>query len=117
MRTHGRRILIGTLALVAALTAVVGTAVLLSADPDLERCRLAEQSVWFTPLVAASVIGGATLVLLSQRRSRDDASAARGTAPCSACGRELLGEWRMCPYCGAMPGRTDRTRAPGRDQH
>ena len=81
---------------------VLGTVILLSVDPCVVRCAFTEPFGWLTPLVAASVLGGATFVLLGQRRPRSTAASVSGLTPCGSCGRGLLGEWRMCPYCGEV---------------
>jgi predicted RNA-binding Zn-ribbon protein involved in translation (DUF1610 family) len=96
----------------AIVVAVAGTAVLMAADPCLVRCNLLDRFGWLTPLVTASVLGGATFALLGQRRPNGSGSLMAGVHECLACGRELLGEWRMCPYCGEM---TDVRRSPHRD--
>ncbi|MDO8880079.1 MAG: hypothetical protein Q7W44_04670 [Coriobacteriia bacterium] len=100
MSQRRRTVFIG-IGVAAIIVAVSGTAILLAIDPGHVRCALTEQFGWITPLVAASVLGGAMFVLLGQRSSKSD-TAASEVAPCLACGRELLGEWRMCPYCGSM---------------
>ncbi|MDZ4166817.1 MAG: hypothetical protein U1E08_03885 [Coriobacteriia bacterium] len=100
MSQRRRTVFIG-IGVAAIIVAVSGTAILLAIDPGLVRCALTEQFGWVTPLVAASVLGGAMFVLLGQRSSKSD-TAVSDVASCLACGRELLGEWRMCPYCGSM---------------
>jgi predicted RNA-binding Zn-ribbon protein involved in translation (DUF1610 family) len=87
---------------VAAAISLAGTAMLLSADPHIVRCSLTDHLGWLSPLVVASVLGGVAIALLTQRRSSEHDDESAPTVPCTSCGRQLLGQWRMCPYCGEL---------------
>jgi hypothetical protein len=96
-----RRMIVMGVGVLVTVVAISGTAILMAVDPGLLHCALTDRFWWVTPFVAASVLGGTMFVLLGQRRPKSD-TAASDVTPCSTCERELLGEWRMCPYCGAM---------------
>jgi ribosomal protein L32 len=66
---------------------------------------------WGIAAVATLVIVGVSWILLSQRRTDDSGKVPFVHAPCSTCGHEVLGQWRMCPYCGAMIRRNRSPRA------
>lgn len=103
---------------VATLLAVVGVALIFHADAQVVGSVVARPLSWMPPLVVAAVITAVSWILLSQRRPpyQDDQSFTR--ARCSSCEREVLGRWRMCPYCGAMlKASTTRTMAGSRTDH
>ena len=84
---------------------IAGTVALLSGESQLARTGLLGSSAWVSPLVAMTVLGGAMLVLLVQPRSTRRGGDTTDVVPCASCGRDLLGEWRMCPYCGERVAR------------
>lgn len=51
------------------------------------------------PVVSLLLIVGVTWYLLT--RGPDDAGSAQSYVQCSVCGRSVLREWRLCPYCGS----------------
>jgi zinc-ribbon domain len=58
---------------------------------------------WIVPLGSLFVIVGVTWLLLSQAPSDDGADATPyDSATCPSCGRLVMVDWRLCPYCGAM---------------
>lgn len=64
---------------------------------------------WTIPLLAAVVLGAVAWTLSVQPRQQESGEEPHLRArPCSACGKTVMGEWRLCPYCGrmldAMPG-------------
>jgi hypothetical protein len=58
---------------------------------------------WIVPLGSLFVIVGVTWLLLSQAPA-DDGTAATlyDSMACPSCGRLVMVDWRLCPYCGAM---------------
>lgn len=42
-----------------------------------------------------------TRVLLGVDRSHDDEQSGFVSSSCPRCGHEILGRWRLCPYCGS----------------
>lgn len=111
MMTPQRRALIMTVGVLVAAVGLVGTVVLMSVEPDGHARGALDGLGWLTPVVVASVLGGATLALLGHRRPTRHKDDGGVVVPCGSCQRELLGEWRMCPYCGSVV--SDR-RARGR---
>lgn len=101
MKNVGRLIVTGVVLVVAA-AAVVAVVLRVSAGGGFEGCTIASGFGWVAPLLLGSVLGGATWALMTQRRSDRHCGSAEDAAPCGRCGREVLGRWRMCPYCGAM---------------
>lgn len=97
-----RRTIIGVAGAVAAAGVVVGLVFVVNADEGFASCTGTSEFGWLAPLLAASIIAGLAWVLLSQDpRSRDDATDPP-VAQCPECNRTVLGQWRMCPYCGEM---------------
>lgn len=91
-----------TVGVFAILFAVAGVGYIFSADSRVAGSVVARPLEWFAPVVAASVIIGVSWVLLDQQRPDDSNTASFDRKRCPACGREVLGQWRMCPYCGGM---------------
>jgi hypothetical protein len=88
---------LGVIGLALAAFALLGpVGVLAGATPALPIS-------WIVPLGSLFVIVGVTWLLLSQASALDG----RDTAPydsvtCPSCGRLVMVDWRLCPYCGAM---------------
>lgn len=97
-----RHIVLTVAGVLAAVGLVCGVLVVINADTGFVGCTVTSRFGWVAPLLAGSVIGGAAWALLGQHRASDEGRAVRDAVPCTACGREVLGQWRMCPYCGAM---------------
>jgi uncharacterized membrane protein len=88
--------------LFVSLAAAVGVAFMIAEDAQVAGSVVARPVGWVAPLVAVFVIVGAAWILLGQGRPHDDDQHGFEHTPCPACEREVLGQWRMCPYCGAM---------------
>jgi hypothetical protein len=56
---------------------------------------------WTLPLLSGGLIGGVAWVLLLRGPNHSDDDPSLDTVPCSACGRSVMPEWRLCPYCGS----------------
>ena len=102
MMKDARRIVLIAAGALAAVIAVAVLVLAVNAKDGFIGCTVTYPFGWLAPLVAAGVLGAATWVLLDQPRSdrSDEGSFDAGT--CVECGREVLGQWRMCPYCGAL---------------
>ena len=96
MRQHHFRVA----GIVTILVAVAGVAFLLHADSHVACSVVARPLSWLAPMVTVLVLIGVGWILLSQRSG--DARERQSFERCPACGRDILGKWRMCPYCGAM---------------
>lgn len=95
--TRYRLLVAGGIAILLATAGVAYIIVVGTVDPVGSR-----PMDWGIAAVAALVIAGVSWILLSQRRTDDSEEIPFVRAPCPTCGHEVLGQWRMCPYCGAM---------------
>lgn len=100
---HTRRLVLallggfGAVGVVIAVFALVRPAGLITGVPGLLPIG------WIVPLGSLFVIVGVTWLLLSQAPmdGRSDA-APYDSINCPSCGRQVMIDWRLCPYCGAM---------------
>ncbi len=97
-----RSTIIGVTAVLAVMGLVVTLVLLVNADDGFSSCTGAAEFGWLAPLLAASIIGGLAWVLLRQDPRPHDDGDATSVTECPECGRSVLGQWRMCPYCGEM---------------
>lgn len=97
-----RRVILSVVGVFFAVGLVAGLVLMVNAGHGFAGCTGAAEFGWLAPLFAASIIGGLAWVLLSQGPRTPDDSDPAPFAECPECGREVLGQWRMCPYCGEM---------------
>lgn len=106
--------ILGGLAGLAGLFALV---VLFNEGLSLAGCTAATPLGWTIPLVSVVVIGAAAWALLSQPEKDSGGSEEFRSTTCPVCGRNVLAEWRLCPYCGSavLPQEQsqDHSVAPG----
>lgn len=88
--------------LLTIVFAVAGVFFILLTDQKVAGSVVARPIGWLAPLIATSVVLGVSGVLMAQRRSSDQGNTSYDSTRCPACEREVMGQWRMCPYCGAM---------------
>jgi hypothetical protein len=100
-KMRARSVLLTTVGVLAAAGALFGLLLLVNADSGFSGCTGTARFGWMAPLLAASIIGGLAWILLGQEPRTDDRSVLE-TASCPSCGRDVLGKWRLCPYCGSM---------------
>jgi hypothetical protein len=101
-RPRGRAlILLGAASAVILVWAVLLVA---NAETGFSGCTISARFGWIAPLVSAVVLGGAAWALRTQGRADQEGPGTSGAVRCRACDREVLGQWRMCPYCGSMLG-------------
>lgn len=62
------------------------------------------------PLSSVFVVLGVIWLLLSQRPAGPETSGTFRYVACPSCGRDVLEDWRLCPYCGSL---LDRPVAEG----
>jgi hypothetical protein len=106
-----------TIRFVATLVVVTG-AVALSAAVALVAVTRAPGNgglgplAWLLPLATVVVACGIALMLSAGAGGRpvDDRAGSR-LRDCPACGREVGGEWRLCPWCGDRLATGGRGRA------
>jgi uncharacterized membrane protein len=102
----GRTRIQGVLQVVAlgllAVVVVVALVLLVNADSGFAGCTGTAQFGWIAPLLAASIIAALAWALLSQDHSVGQGDSHIPTVECPECGRMVMREWRMCPYCGEV---------------
>lgn len=88
------------LAVGAALLAVI---IVVNAGADFDGSTAATRFGWAIPILTGLVVAGVAWALLSSE-TVDSASDEMRTASsvCYQCGKPLLSEWRLCPYCGSL---------------
>jgi hypothetical protein len=98
-----RWVVLAALGVLGAIGLVLAAFALLSpAGVDLGSAASLPMS-WIVPIGSLFVIVGVTWLLLSQAPSDDSADAAPyDSTTCPSCGRLVMVDWRLCPYCGAM---------------
>jgi hypothetical protein len=94
--------------ILATVAGALGGAVLLftvltfiNAEDGFANCTGTSALGWTVPLLSAVLIGGVALVLLRRGPNHLDDDPPPDTFPCSACGRNVMRDWKLCPYCGA----------------
>lgn len=85
-----------------SLVAIAGVAFIFATDSKVHGSVVARPMGWLVPLIAACTILAVCAVLLAQRRRGNEGNTAYDSTHCPVCEREVMGQWRMCPYCGAM---------------
>lgn len=98
---NGRNVASKVVVAVAGIVLVTVVILVVNAEAGFAGCTVAYPFGWLAPLIAAGILGLATWVLLGERGS-SSGDVRADTTQCTRCGREVLGQWRMCPYCGAM---------------
>ncbi len=101
MQQRNRSTIIAVTGIIAVIALVAGLVLIVNAEAGFT-CTGAAEFGWLAPLFAASIIGGLAWVLLSQTPRTPDDTESTPLAECPECGRSVLGQWRMCPYCGEM---------------
>lgn len=99
-KSESRSLRIATLIVMSL--AVAGVGLIFISDARVAGSVVARPIGLLAPLVVASVVLGVSCILLTQRRSRDEGNTSFDKTQCPACKREVMGQWRMCPYCGSM---------------
>ena len=88
-------IAVSVAALMALLVAVLG--------PGLPAafCLPAAPFGWLMMVVSVGVIVGLAWYLLAHAPRHTDGPQGYHAVACSSCGRAVLTDWRLCPYCGS----------------
>jgi hypothetical protein len=100
--TKARRFLLGTSGALVVLSIVAAIVALANGEAGFAGCTIARPFGWIAPIVTASVLAVAGWTLMAQRQPDEGSSTAFISTSCRVCDREVMGQWRMCPYCGAM---------------
>lgn len=102
-RRAGIAVMARVMGIIAVCVAVAALILVVNADAGLEGSTGTARYGWLAPLVAASVIGVVAWLLLGESSDHDDQPPSPSqTSVCPECGRSVLKQWRMCPYCGEM---------------
>jgi peptidoglycan/LPS O-acetylase OafA/YrhL len=56
--------------------------------------------MWGLALIVGTLVALVALLLLEPASESDGADLV--ISSCAACGKPMLAEWRLCPYCGQM---------------
>lgn len=106
-----RHIVLATLGGIAGVVILSAGLLVLSGQAGDGNASPAVSVGWAAPLVSLLVILAATALLLSRASSRPPADPPV-SVPCGNCGRQVLRDWRLCPYCGAMLEHPEEERGP-----
>lgn len=96
------RLVFRVVGLLTIFAGMLGVAFMLHVDAQVAGTVIARPLSWMPPLVTVLVIAGVGWLLLAQRSPDDATRRSHDSTTCPSCHREVLGKWRMCPYCGAM---------------
>ena len=101
VRFDVRRLVLGVLLGFGLAGAVLAVVTCLNGGVAITKCAFASPLGWTIPLGSLFVIAAVAWLLLSQTpRGQADADAAH-LVGCPSCGRSVLADWRLCPYCGS----------------
>jgi hypothetical protein len=100
VRSEIRRVVVAVMAGVLLCSAMLAIIVVVNQGLDLSGCVAATPLGWTAILVSGLVIAVAGWMLFSAGRRFDDGPRL-ATVECPVCGRAVLEEWRLCPYCGS----------------
>jgi hypothetical protein len=101
------RLLAVVLGALAGLAGIFALVVLFNQGLSLVGCTAAMPLGWTVPLVSVVVIGALAWALLSQPEKDRGSAEEFVSVSCTACGRNVLVEWRLCPYCGSAGPSTE----------
>jgi hypothetical protein len=113
VRSEIRRVAIAVAAGLVLSAATLALLALINQGIGLVGCVAATPLGWVATLASAVVIVVAGRVLFSAGKKLDEEPPS-ATSTCVTCGRELLHNWRLCPYCGSD---TDGTGPAGPTGH
>jgi len=100
-RSRTRGLVLAGAGILLSAGIVLGLILMVNAEAGFAGCTGTTQFGWMAPILAASIIGGLAWILLGQD-ARVDQPRTPEAVSCPACGREVLGMWRLCPHCGTM---------------
>ena len=105
--THGRRRFVAVVAIASALLVLAWLVAAFDTGGSSDPVSASSALVLAVPVVVLLVIGGLTWFLLTRDVEAD--GDAESYVECPSCGRSILREWRLCPYCGARAQSAPRT--------
>ena len=99
-------LVLGAATAATALLVALGLAALRGGDSALSQLLGLRTLELGVPLAAGAVIGLAAWALLEDPPpTPQDVSYAE--MACPTCGRNILEDWRLCPYCGSLVAATE----------
>jgi hypothetical protein len=104
-RVHVRPVIRFVLAgIVGAFVALVLLALVYvgNAEGGFENTTAATGMGWLVPVLAGGVTAALAWALLASSRKSDETSELSPRGECTQCGGSILGDWRLCPHCGAL---------------
>jgi len=104
---HGHVRLVAILGTVSGLAALFWVVSLVDSNGSLVPNARPLELALALPVLALLVVAGATWFVLTRRIAPDEEPQAY--VECGACGRSILEDWRLCPYCGS---RVEPEQAP-----
>jgi hypothetical protein len=108
-----RQFVYAALGVTAGVALVCGALMLPGTDTATGQASMVSTSLgWVVPLVSLLVIVAMTMMLLSRDSKRPPLDPP-ASVPCPHCGRSVLSDWRLCPYCGTMIDRAAGVGEPG----
>ena len=105
--THGRRRFVAVVAIASALLVLAWLVAAFDTSGSSDPVSASSALVLAVPVVVLLVIAGLTWFLLTRDVEAD--GDAESYVECPSCGRSILREWRLCPYCGARTQSAPRT--------
>jgi ribosomal protein L32 len=104
--THGRRRLVAVLTIGSALLALTWLVAAFDTGGSSDPASASSVVILAVPVVVLLACAGLTWFVLA--RDADSGSDAESYVECGSCGRSILREWRLCPYCGVRTQSTPR---------
>jgi hypothetical protein len=111
-RSDIRQFVLTILGAAAGIVLLLGFFLLAYNAQSLGGATAASPFGWTVPLASLFVIVGVTWLLLSQT-PKDPGTGPWLYAPCPSCGRSVMRDWRLCPYCGEVLERQESEQATG----
>lgn len=98
VRSHTKVLVVGIIGALAVVGALIA---LFNQGFNVAGCTAAAPFGWLIPLGSVAVIAGVAWLLLSQIPRGSGGSSSHRSVACASCGRMVLTDWRLCPYCGS----------------
>jgi len=111
VRDEIRRLLAAIALGLGLAVATLGVSAFVNGRLDLQGCTATVPFGWTIPIVSLVVIGVAAWLLLAGAGTGRSSETDSRYVACPSCGRSVLEDWRLCPYCGLSLAASDRDAA------